>query len=46
MAAATARLSRRCAGEMTGGGVTMWSEVIALSKLPGITDLGQGWYVP
>jgi len=23
----------------------MWSEVIALSKLPGITDLGQGWCV-
>eukprot|EP00036_Acanthoecidae_sp_10tr_P016889 CAMPEP_0206311756 /NCGR_PEP_ID=MMETSP0106_2-20121207/13630_1 /ASSEMBLY_ACC=CAM_ASM_000206 /TAXON_ID=81532 /ORGANISM="Acanthoeca-like sp., Strain 10tr" /LENGTH=404 /DNA_ID=CAMNT_0053743019 /DNA_START=38 /DNA_END=1252 /DNA_ORIENTATION=+ len=43
MAAAASRLSGRCVAEMSGGGVSVWSEIIALSKLPGITDLGQGW---
>ena len=30
------------AGEMGGGAIKTWGEVIALAKLPGVTDLGQG----
>lgn len=36
------RVSQRVAREMGGGAVKTWSEVIALGKLPGVTDLGQG----
>ena len=36
------RVSQRVAREMGGGAVKTWGEVIALGKLPGVTDLGQG----
>eukprot|EP00039_Didymoeca_costata_P023829 m.8468 g.8468 ORF g.8468 m.8468 type:complete len:399 (+) comp3903_c0_seq1:114-1310(+) len=39
----SSKLSKRIVTEMGGGGVNTWSEIIALAKLPGVTDLGQGW---
>lgn len=35
------RLAKRVTGEMGGGGVKVWSEVIALAKNEGVVDLGQ-----
>jgi hypothetical protein len=40
------RVSKRVFDEMGGGAVKTWSEVIALAKLPGVTDLGQGCVEP
>lgn len=40
---AARRLARRCQLEMSGGGVGVWSEVIALARIAGVIDLGQGW---